>query len=238
MAKVETQEQEIEETVESVEQQPTVEDLQRQIAERDAELERKENAFQSLRGENKRLQRLGSKAEVEALRKDFEGFQEFIAGALDDVVTRASGEYEEKPTRTSYKEQIKAKKEVQPQMSPMDQEIMGEINEILDKQGWELEGKEVREATKGAETPYQALKMLRSKIGEMEKTETEKKITEDKEKLYREVKEKVMKDLNLTGEGAGAPSGASSSFEKLEQDFADGKVDYTTYAKARQERNI
>ena len=181
MAKDETT-QVAEEQTEVVETQPTVEELQRQIAERDAEIERKENAFQSLKGENKRLQRLGSKAEVEALRKDFEGFQEFMAGALDEVVTSRE-DYEAPKTRTTYKEQLKAKKEQKPpEMSETDKEIMGEINDILDKQGWDLEGKEVQEATAGAKTPYQALNMIRSKVETMNTTETEKKATEDKEK--------------------------------------------------------
>ncbi len=85
------------------------------------------------------------------------------------------------------------------------------------------------------------LKRADVKIKKLEEAKmTDKKETEE-QRIARLVEEGIRKKMDEQGllkpEG-GSPSGASSQFEQIEKDFAEGNVDWATYNKARKEHGI
>lgn len=221
-----------------VKAQPTVEELQRQLEERDKEIERKEGVLQTTKRELKEVrQRGGSKVELEALGKKFEAQEEWIAGALDDITNRVSGEYDEKPVRKSYSQQLEERKpkpeEAKPDPDAQDfLSICRAMDLHVDTESIDDCDPLVKEAMGEDRSFKQATKYLKEKM--KPEIDIDKKV---EEKLQIAL-EKKMKELNLTSEGAGTPSGSSVGFEKAEQDYVDGKISTAEYAKLRQEQGI
>jgi len=220
--------------------QPTVEELQGQLAERDREIERKEGVLQQTKRELKEArQRGGSKAEIEALGKRLETQEEFLANALDDIANRVGGDYEEqKQTRKSYSDQLKERRQVKTEQPKPDPEAQKFLNycEIMDLHldYEDLDGCDpmVKEALEGRDF-REATKYLKEKMKPQE-VDIDKKVDE---KLQIALEQKL-KDMGLTKEGAGAPSGPNVGFDKSEQDYVEGKISYMEYKKLRQEKGL
>lgn len=240
MGETETTQAEEEQTTQSegeVKAQPTVEELQARVDEIQTEVDRKEQVIQQTKRElRETLRRGGSKAEVEALNKKLDDVQEWIAGAMDDLVTRVSGEEESKPQRKSYKEQLQAKKATAPKLEvdPAAQRFF----DYLAEEGLDFDDEKIQDTIKDTKTPQEALKAVKEMQKTMEKDEIEKLAEKKAEEKIQTALEKKLKDLGLTTLGAGAPSSSASSFAKIEQDYADGKINHAEYAKARQEQGI
>lgn len=192
-----------------VKPQPTVEELQGKISEIKAEVDRKEEVIQQTKRElRETLRRGGSKAEVEALSKKIDDVQDWIAGAMDDLTSRVSGEYEEsKPQRKSYKEQLDASRANKPkqEIDPAAQRFF----DYLTEEGLDFNDDNVQETIKDTKTPQEALKAVKEMVKNMNQGDV-KKLAEEmvKEQLPLAV-EQALKDRGLTTPGAGAPSGSS-----------------------------
>lgn len=226
-----------------VETQPTVEELQGRIKELASEVERKEGVIQTTKKELKEvIRRGGSKAEVDALSKKLDGMEgnfELLVDAMDDLAHRISGEEEPRPQRQTYKERFNARKaQPAPEVNPAEKEALEDINEILDERGWDIEGKEVAEYTAGAKTPREALKMLRTKVKELDKENIKKEAEKEVSTMRQAIKEEIIKEMGLAAPGAGSPSGSLMGFDKTEQDYADGKISREEYKKARKEQGL
>ena len=76
--------------------------------------------------------------------------------------------------------------------------------------------------------------ILSKKETKVEKEEPKKS---DKE-LRDEIRAEVMKEFNLTKQESTKPSAAVSSFAKIEKDYAEGKIKWADYNKARKEQGI
>jgi hypothetical protein len=238
-------EQEIEETdqTEKAQVQPTVEELQKQVEEANKEIERKEGVLQQTKRELKEAQkRGGSKAEIEALGKKIESQEEWIANALDDIVNRVAGEYEEsKPSRKSYSQQLeerRAKSKPEPtKPDPEAQKFLAYCDAMdlhLDYE--DLDGCDplVKEALGEGRNFREGLKYLKDKMKNKDTVDIDKLVNE---KLQTALEQKL-KEMGLTTSGAGSPSAPASSFEKTEQDYADGKISTEEYRKARKDQGI
>ena len=190
----------------TTEPQPTVEELQKVIEEQKAEIDRKEKVIKDTKAS---LRRGVTADQVQSLQKEIRDQKLAVAEMLDEVVSRVSGEFDEnKPQRKTFTQRVQ-EEDKPPQIDPAEQAALEQINEILDEKGWDVEGDEVREATVGAKTPKQALKMLQAKVKELDteklKTDSEKEIA-DKIKLGVE---KALKDRGFTSGGADTPGGSS-----------------------------
>lgn len=233
----ETQVEQEEETSQpevTTESQPTVTELQGKLEERDAEISRKEEVIQQTKKELKNvIRRGGSKAEVDALDKKIDTMQTWFAGAMDDLITRTSGEEEVRPARKSYTEQLEATR-VTKQADPAAQRFF----DYLGEEGLDFDDEDVQETIKDTKTPQEALKAVKDKVKTMNQSEIEKLADQKAEGKMQIAIEKALKEKGLTATGAGTPSGATSSFEKLEENYADGKVSYADYKKARTEQGL
>jgi len=221
--------------------QPTVEELQRQIVERDTEIERKEGVLQQTKRELKDARlKGGSKVEIDALGKRMEVQEEMLAGALDEITAKVSGEEEPRQAKQTYSQQLKERREKskpeEPKSDPDAQRFIDYCADEglhLDYEDLDSCDPQVKEALGEGRTFREGLKHLKDKM----KTSNVDidKLVEDKLQIALEQK---LKALNLTGEGAGAPSGSNAGFEKAEQDYADGKISTSEYTKLRQEQGI
>lgn len=225
--------QETKETVkvEEVKPQPNIDELQ-------AEINRKEEVIKATKKELSEARKRGvPKEEMDAIRQEIRDAQKQTAEWLDDVVSRSSGEYEEsKPQRKTYRQQFDEKiaQTPKPQLDPEAQKIL----DYLADEEIDPESDFVVEAVQGTKNLKDAFKVIKTKIKEknkaMEQTEIQKVIDGIKPKM----REEILKELGLTSSGATAPSSGVSSFEKLEQDYADGKISSADYRKARKEQGI
>ncbi len=191
-----------------VKPQPTVEELQQQVDEKNAEIARKEEVIKQTKADKKRLERMGGSTEkVDALSKELREFQEFMAGALDEVVSQREG-YEEEPRRKpSYKEQLKARQESKPkqEIDPAAQRFF----DYLSDEGLDFDDDMVQDTIKDTKTPQEALKAVKEKVKTMEQSKIEE-LAEKKaqEKVATEV-QKALKDGGYTAVGVENPSAPS-----------------------------
>ena len=219
--------------------QPTVEELQKQLDEIKGEVDRKETVIQTTKRELKEArQRGGSKTEIDALGSKLENYQKFMAGALDEIYSRSSGDYEDKPVRKTYTQQLEESrvKPEEPKPDPDAQDFLSVCRAMdlhVDADSIDDCDPLVKEAMGEDRNFKQATKYLKEKM-KPEKVDVDKVIDE---KLQIRL-EQELKNRGLTSEGAGAPSGSSVGFEKGEQDYADGKISYSDYKKLRQEQGI
>lgn len=221
--------------------QPTVEELQKQLDEAKNEIDRKENVLQQTKRELKDARQRGaSKTEIESLTKRMESQEEFLANALDDLAHRVAGEEEPAPTRKSYSQQLEERraksKPEEPKPDPDAQKFLNYCEALdlhLDYDDFESCDPLVQEALGEGRTFKQGLKYLKDKM--KPKDVDIDKVLDEKLRL---AKEQWMKDMNLTTEGAGKPSGSAAGFEKTEQDYADGKISYSEYKEARKSQGI
>lgn len=235
-----TEQAEVASQPDEVKAQPTVEELQGQLVERDKEIERKEGVLQTTKRELKDArQRGGSKAEIDALGSKLEDYQKFMAGALDEIYSRSSSDYEEtKPVRKTYTQQLEERKPKteEPKLDPDAQDFLSVCKAMdlhVDADSIDDCDPIVKEAMGEDRNFKQATKYLKEKM-------KPKEIDVDKvidEKLQIRL-EQELKNRGLTSEGVGAPSGSSVGFEKDEQDYVDGKIPYSEYKKLRQEQGI
>ena len=229
--------------------QPTVEELTKERDNWKLEAERKEGVIQTTKRENKELrQRGGSKAEIDALGNKIgtlDGSMSLIAGALDEIYNRSSGDYEDtKPVRKTYTQQLEEQKQKakpeEPKLDPDAQDFLS-VCKVMDLHvdGESIDDCDpmVKEALGEDRNFKQATKYLKEKMKPQE-TDVDKLVDEKLTARLQQEREKWAKDMGLTSEGAGAPSGSSVGFEKAEQDYADGKISYSDYKKLRQEKGI
>ena len=241
MEEQETTQGEAETSTEEGITQPTVEELQKERDNWKLEAERKEGVIQTTKREIKELrQRGGSKAEIDALGNKLEDYQKFMAGALDEIYNRSSGEYEDKPVRKTYSQQLE-ERQAKPEPTKEDPDARKFLNycEAMDLHvGADIEDCDplVQEAMKDRDL-RDGLKYLKEKMKPQE-TDVDKLVDEKLTTRLQQEREKWAKDMGLTSEGAGAPSGSSVGFEKAEQDYADGKISTSEYKKLRQEQGI
>ena len=196
--------------------QPTVEELQKQIEEARREIERKEGVLQQTKRELKEARRSGaSKAEIEAIIKRLDFQEEWLAGALDDLATKVAGDYEEpKPTRKSYREELeerrqRAKPEA-PKPDPDAQRFLAYCDAMdlhLDYDDIEACDPLVKEALSEGRDFREGLRYLKEKMKPKE-VDIDKIVNE---KLQFAVEQKL-KELGLTSEGVGTPSGSSGRY--------------------------
>jgi hypothetical protein len=227
MEDVEQAVQETPEVASQPENQPNISELQK-------ELDRKESVILQLKKDIKDFQkRGGSKADIDALREEIAGTRKWIAKGMDELAIRLSGE-EQAPSRKSFTQQLEEEEsnKPKPQIDPVAQRFF----DYLAEEDLEFDSDLVQEAIKETKTPQEAIKAVKNKVKSMSKAEIEK-LAEQKasEKITLAVEE-ALKKAGLTASGVNAPNAAASSFEKLEQDYAEGKVSYADYAKARKEQ--
>ena len=193
-------------TTEVTETQPTVEELQRTIEEQKAEIDRKERVIKETKAS---LRRGITPDHIQSLQKELRDQKLANARMMDEIMRQVRGE-EQRDIPKTFEQRVQEElNQSQPAPDPAEQAALGQINEILDEMGWDVEGKEVREYTAGAETPKQALKMLQAKVKEME---TEKIKTDSEKEIEAKVKlgvEKALKERGFTSGGADTPSGSS-----------------------------
>ena len=190
----------------TTEPQPTVEELQKVIEEQKAEIDRKEKVIKDTKAS---LRRGVTSDQVQSLQKEIRDQKLANARMMDEIMRQVRGD-EQTTTPKTFEQRVQEEiNQAQPAPDPAEQEALGQINEILDDMGWDVQGKEVREYTAGAETPKQALKMLQAKVKEME---TEKQKTASEQEIAEKVRlgvEKALKDRGLTSGGADTPGGSS-----------------------------
>jgi len=188
-------------------QEVPVEDLKK-------ELEGTKAHIKTLQGNLKVAQQRGiPKEELDSLRKEIASMKKFTAKALDDVVSRISGEYEEsKPSRKTYSQQIEEEETVQkPEPSPkqIDPDVQKFIN-YIHSQELEYDNPLVQEAVADERTPQEALKYLKDKAKGQTQAEVDK-LADEKAKTMLEQK---LKDLGYTVSGASGPSAPASTWRE------------------------
>lgn len=186
---------------EARETQPTVDELRQEI-------DRKEKVIQNLRKDIKGLQRQGgSKADIEALGKRLDSQEEFLAQALDDLAGRLGGEYEEKPQRRSYREELENRRKSQPkeEVDPAAQRFF----DYLTDEGLDFDDDMVQETIKDTKTPQEALKVMKAKVKEMNQQEVEKLAEKKADEKLQAALEAKLKEMGLTTTGSNTPSGSS-----------------------------
>ena len=210
-----TAEQEIKETSQpegEVKPQPTIEELQENLKNLTAEVDRKEQVIQQTKKELKEtLRRGGSKAELDTLSKKIDEVQDWIAGAMDDLAIRVSGEDEEvKPQRKSYKEQLQTTRASQPkhEIDPEAQRLF----DYLSEEGLDFYDDEVQETIKDTKTPQEALKAVKAKVKTKAQTEIEKLAEKKAEEKIQVAVETRLKEMGLTVSGAGGPSASATAW--------------------------
>jgi hypothetical protein len=228
MEDVEQAVQETPEVASQPENQPNISELQK-------ELDRKESVILQLKKDIKDFQkRGGSKADIDALREEIAGTRKWIAKGMDELAIRLSGEEATQPVRKSFTQQLEEEESnrPKPQIDPAAQRFF----DYLAEEDLDFDSDLVQDAIKETKTPQEAIKAVKNKVKSMSKAEIEK-LAEQKasEKITLAVEE-ALKKAGLTASGVNAPNAAASSFEKLEQDYAEGKVSYADYAKARKEQ--
>jgi hypothetical protein len=216
--------------VAEVKTQPTVEELQKEI-------DRKEEVIKQTKKELSEARRRGvPKEEIDTLNRKIDDMQEWTAAIMDDLAVRISGEEAVPQVKKSYRQQLEEKRKAtpQPQLDPDAAKIL----DYLADEGIDPEDDFVVEIVKGSKNLKEAYKNIKDKVKEKNKVMTQAEIEKQIEDKANTLLEKKLKDMGLTASGAGAPSGASSSFAKLEQDYADGKISYSDYKKARTEHGL
>jgi len=197
--------------------QPTVEELQKQLSEARQEIERKEGVLQQTKRELKEARQRGaSRAEIEALGKRIESQEEWLAGALDDLATRLTGDYEEpKPSRKSYKQELEERRQKskpeEPKPDPNAQKFLAYCDAMdlhLDYEDLEACDPLVKEALSEGRDFKEGLKYLKEKMKTKDSVDIDKVVNE---KLQTAVEQKL-KELGLTSEGVGSPSGSSGRY--------------------------
>ena len=219
-----------------VKAQPNVDELQKVASERQAEIDRKEVVIQQLKKDIKDLrQHGGSRAEIDSLSRKLDSVQDWFANVADDLALRMAGETEI-PQRKSYKAELQANRANQPipQADPDARRFL----EYLDDEGLSLEDDSVIETIKDTKTPREALKAMKEKKRTMDKDEIEKLAEKKADERIKVAVEMALKQAGLTTGGVEKPSAAASTFAKIEQDYADGKISYQKYQKARQEQGL
>ncbi len=175
------------------------------------EIERKEAEIKRLQGITKDLQKGRiSKEEVDALHQKIDDMQEWVAGAMDDLVSKVSGE-EEKPARTSYRQQVserKAKAKPQPR-DPDAEAFVG----YMQSQGMTLNSPLIKEAIAEERGPQEALEYLKGKIEAKQAADMEKKA----EQIATQKFEQMLKDKGLTASGVSGPTAAGGKIFTTEQ---------------------
>ena len=187
---------------------PTVEELQQEV-------ERKESVIRQLKSDIKEIRKSGgSKAEIDSLSRKIDDMQDWVAGAMDDLLIRTSGDYEEaKPTRKSYREELQSKRTQQPAVDPAAQRFF----DYLTDEGLDFDDDVVQEAMRTTQTPQQALKALKDKMKGTNQEEVKKLAEQMLKEALPVALEQRMKEMGLTTGGAGSPSGSSGRSFTREQ---------------------
>lgn len=169
------------------------------------EVDRKENEIKRLQGILKDSQKRGiPKEELDTLHSKIDDMQDWVAGAMDDLMTRIAGEETEvKPTRKTYRQQLQDKKaEPKPKAeAPPDPDVQKFIS-YLNSQGLASDDPLVQEAIAEDRSPQDALKYLKGKIEAKTQAQIEKVADEKAQRIV----EQKLKDLGLTVSGAKTPN--------------------------------
>jgi len=203
-----------------VEPQPTVEELRKQLDEARQEIERKEGVLQQTKRDLKEARQRGaSRSEIEALGKRIESQEEWLAGALDDIATRVAGDYEEpKPSRKSYKQELEERRQKskpeEPRPDPDAQRFLNYCDAMdlhLDYEDLDACDPAVKEALSEGRSFKEGLKYLKDKM-KNNNVDMNKLLDEKLNARLQQEREKWAKEMGLTSEGAGTPSGSSGRY--------------------------
>lgn len=202
--------------------QPTVEELLSKIDEHKAEIERKEKVIEKVTRERDQARsRSVSKDELTAMRQEIGDMREEMAGWLDDVVTRVSGEELQQPQRKSYREQVTAKRTAQPQQMPPDVE---DFYYYMRGQGLRLEDDIVQESLNSTNNPKDALTSLKAKVKEKDQAMIDAEVDKKAQEKAQRLAEQKLKEAGVTTAGASAPSsGTGRTFTHAQIAAMDSK---------------
>jgi len=183
--------------------QPEVTQPSKSVEEFQKELERKEAEIKRLQGITRNLQKQGiPKEELNALHNKIDSLQDWVAEAMDGLVSQVSGEVVE-PKRKTYRQQLdeqraQTKPKTEPPLDPDAQRFLT----YMASQGLNIEDDLVQEAIAEDRSPKEALKYLRGKIEATSQAMIEKRAKE----IAGTIVEQKLKELGLTVSGAGSPS--------------------------------
>lgn len=191
-----------EQTTEAVEEQPSAEATpQPTVEELQTEISRKESVIERLTRERDDARRRGvSKEDLATYQQEITGMREEIAGWMDDLYDRVTGE-EPVHQRKTYAQRAAEKKA--PQKPPDDPNIVAFFN-YMNGQGLKLEDKIVQEALNSTSNPIDAMSSLVAKVSEKNEADIAKKAEEKARLLY----EQKLKEDGLSTSANARPSGA------------------------------
>ena len=215
--------QEIPKVEKQPEKQP--EKVEPNIEELKQELDKGKQEISRLQGLLKAEQKRGvPKEEIAALHKRIEDLQEWWAGTADDMLTRISGDVEEKPTKKSYKEQLIERRKETPKAPEIDPDVHKFIT-YVQSQGLDFDDPLVQESYKEDRSPQEALKFLKGKVEEKFQSNVEKRAGE----IAKTLVEQKLKDLGLTTSGTAQPSASKVDTSNMtpDQKLQEGFKQYT-----------
>ena len=189
-------------------QEPTVEELKQAVIEASQARDKDQAEIKRLQGVIK--SQGVTKSDIEALKQEFGGMQDWVADALDAMRETEStfGEFD-KPKQT-YKAKLDAvRKEKASQGQAMSQDEQMFFGYMI-SQGLTVQDEIVKEALSDGRTAAEAFTYLKSSID----AKTEQKITKRVQEETDQKLESALKKLGLSGVGAGAPTGGGRTFTR------------------------
>ncbi len=221
----------------------------------DAILAEKEQRIADLAKENENIRKTQSKVDKELVRLKSQAPTPISTQAtlrvldlLEKEASRSS-EYDDPTAKQTRLSEIQGIRNtlVQTQIQEQTDHIRNTLQSRIKEAGFEVTDEKFESVIEAFEDGKfdRATRKLDKILGETKKEEPvkegmkpQKTEAEIRAELKKEVEAEVVKKYNLAQQDTGSPSGASSSFKKTEQDYAEGKINITQYKEARKKQGL
>ncbi len=222
----------------------------------DAIVAEKDKAIADLAKENENIRKTQSKVDKELARLKSQAptsistqAQLRVLELLEEEASRPN-EYDDPTAKQARLAKIQGIRNtmLQAQVAEQSEKIRTELHDKITEAGFDINDRKlvtVRayfkqglfDEARDALDEFLAVNKKEETVEKKEKSVDEivaEKLAEEKKKMEAE----ILKKYNLAQQDISSPSGASSSFKKIEQDFAEGKINITQYKKARKDQGI
>lgn len=221
----------------AVEPQVSVEELRTQLQNITGERDHKESEIKRLQTVLRDVQKTQGQGS-DALSKRMDSLEELLADNADYLAELRGEEIQPKPKpRLSHREQLEQRRKETPKPTAT-QDLDPDAERFLRyayAQGLSQTDPLFLEAVdEGKRNPKEAYEYLKGKQDTKNQALVNKQATEIASRLV----EQKLKELGLTSSDISGPSAPTTSWERTEADYAEGKISTEEYSKARKQQGI